>query len=426
MKTKGFWMPFTQEKNLNTVLKSAKIAKDAYIWDENGKRYVDLISSWWVNCHGHCNEYIKNAIKQQLDSLDHVIAAEFTHEPLNNLVQKLDRITNGNFFKFFFSDNGSTAVEVGIKIAWQYWKNKGEVRDKFLTFNGCYHGDTLGAMSVGRSSKFFTPFEDLMPVDKILVADFPSTWIDDEQRDFKENEAIKKLEKIVYENKNKIAFAILEPLIQGAAGMRFCSESFLQKACQILKDNNIILIFDEVMTGFGKTGKMFAYEHLDNFIPDIVCVSKSITGGFLPLGVNFIKEEIYDAFYSDDVNKAFLHGHSYTANPIACSAACASIDLFNDEVFLKIKQIEDCYKANVLNLGNKIEKVRIKGLICAFDVKNQDSTYGNDFSRNFKEKAKEQGFLIRPLGNTIYLLPPFCVETADVKTFLTAFTTYLT
>lgn len=413
----GFWMPFTQEFKMKKPLKCVKNAKDAYIWDEDGKRHIDLISSWWVNSHGHCNENIKNAIKKQLDSLDHVIATEFGHEPLNNLIERLNKITNEEFFKFFFSDNGSTAVEVGMKIAWQYWKNICQKRGKFLIFNGSYHGDTLGAMSAGKSSNFFTPFEDLMPNDRILVADFPSTWMDDLKQKEKELKALKNLEEILEKNKNDIAFAILEPLIQGAGGMNFCSEEFLQKACQMLKSYNVIVIFDEVMTGFGKTGKMFAYQNLKDFVPDIVCVSKSITGGFLPLGVNFVKREIYEPFYSDKLSNAFLHGHSYTANPIACSAAVASVDLFNDDVFAKINKMTSSYYEGISLIRDKIEKIRIKGVVCAFDVKDVKGGYGNDFSREIKEVYKNEGFLIRPLGKTIYLLPPFCVETTDIKKF---------
>lgn len=413
----NFWRPFTQEAIASDRIK-IKSAKGIYLYDENGKKYIDCISSWWTINHGHCHPKIVKAIQEQAQQLDHVIAADLSNNSSELLIEGLKKFLDKSLCKFFFSDNGSTAVEVAMKIAYQYWINKEQKKQYFITFQGGYHGDTLGAMSLGKSSNFFTPFNDMM-YQNILSIDFPETWESDEKRDEKEKRSIVQFEQIIDQYQGNIACFILEPLIQGASGMRFCSINFLNKICKIAKENDILLIFDEVMTGFGRTGKMFAYQHLDH-VPDIIALSKGITGGMLPLGLTIATGAIYEAFYSDKISKAFLHGHSYTANPIVCAAANAAIGLFTDDTFKKIAQIENWYKRYIVDLTN-IEKIRIMGNICAFDVKNVDTKYGSNFSKEFKKKSFKAGFIIRPLGNTVYLIPPFCIKEEDVKSVFSFF-----
>ena len=410
---KNIWRPFTQEALANEQIVITS-AKNQYLYDNNNKQYIDFISSWWVNIHGHCNNNIVKAIKNQTKKLDHVIFSDFCSESSLELIHELQKFLDKSLSKFFFSDNGSTSVEVALKIAYQYHINIGNKKKYFITFDGSYHGDTFGSMSIGASSNFFNHFKELFFT--TLTIPYPDTWIDDFQIEEKEKMILIEFEKLLFKYKNDIAGFVIEPLIQGASGMRMCRKEFLNKICIIARNHNILLIFDEVMTGFARTGKMFGYEHL-NIIPDIICLSKGITGGFLPLGMTIVTDKIYQSFCSQEVSKTFLHGHSYTGNPISCAAAVASLKLFNNKTFQKIENLSKIYYKNIneLMITKKFEKFRILGSICAFDYINHNKEYNSNLSRNLKKLFLENGFILRPLGNTVYLLPPYCISNKDIE-----------
>jgi adenosylmethionine-8-amino-7-oxononanoate aminotransferase len=412
---KIIWHPFTQGKIAPEVI-AVKRAQGCYIYDENDKAYLDLISSWWVNLHGHAHPAIAVSIYEQAKTLEHVIFAGFTHEPAINLCENLRTIMPADLCKFFFSDNGSTAVEVALKMAYQYWRNLGMAEKKiFLSFEGGYHGDTFGAMSVGAKSGFHDQFKDLFF--DVLSVPYPDSWEGDDAIEFKEQHALNILTDFLDQHDGKIAAIILEPLIQGASGMRICRASFLQQVIAKVRQRDILVIFDEIMTGFGRTGTYFALDQLD-VIPDFLCISKGITGGFLPLAVTVTSDKIYDAFLGDDLSMAFLHGHSYTANPLACSAAIASLNLLKTlDCQRAIGNINAMHRQGIEALGvrcSSIKKSRIIGTIAAFDIKDS-AVLMPSLKRNFLE----QGMLLRPLGNTIYLLPPYCITNEELAAVYT-------
>jgi adenosylmethionine-8-amino-7-oxononanoate aminotransferase len=412
---KNIWHPFTQEA-VAPEKKFITKAKGVFVYDNNSK-YIDAISSWWTSIHGHCNKIIAKAIFEQAKKLDHIIFTDFVHQPALDLIEKLKMNLDFSFAKFFFSDNGSTSVEVALKIAHQYWKNLGKKRTKIISFEGGYHGDTFGAMSLGVRSKFFKAFEDLFF--KVISIPVPYTWLNDNEVYAKEEYSIKILEDLLRDNGESVSCIIIEPIVQGASGMRIFSKEFLDKVVLLCRKYEIIVIFDEVMTGFGRTGKMFAYNHISS-VPDIVCLSKAITGGFFPLGITACNLKIYQAFYDDtDFSKTFLHGHSYTANPIICAAASASIGLID---IARVNTINHWYSqllVELQNLTDVVEKIRTIGIIFAFDVK--ESFYkrkfscADSFARSFKERLLQRKIIIRPLGNTIYILLPYCITNSQTR-----------
>ncbi len=411
---KYIWHPFTQEATSPLNINIVK-GKDTYLWDENGKKYIDLVSSWWTSCHGHCNEKIANAIYKQSLELEHLIFANFTHKPAVNLVEKLQKFINPKLSKYFFSDNGSTAIEIALKMTYQYWQNKGDDnRTLFITMDGNYHGDTVGTMSLGKSCGFYTPFERLMF--KVENIPFPETWINDKNIEEKEENSIKFAEKLLEEKHKNISAFFLESLVQGASGMRIIRPEFVNKICKLFQNYNIPVIFDEVMTGFGRTGSMFSYEQTE-IVPDIICLSKALTGGALPMALTITTEDIYKEFLDSKNKKTFLHGHSYTANPLACAAAIASLEIFEEiDVLEKIKRINKIHREELFKLEKYdfLEKFRTIGLISAFEIKN-NSGYGSNFSNDLKNKFFEAGLLLRPLGNVVYFLPPYCISEEDLR-----------
>ncbi len=399
------WHPFTQEQTASIPI-AVKRGFGAYLYDENDKAYLDLISSWWVNLHGHSNEFIANAIYQQAQKLEHVIFAGFTHEPAVTLCEKLQALLPKKLGRFFFSDNGSTAVEAALKMAYQYWYNKGETqRTVFLSLAGGYHGDTFGAMSVGASSGFHDPFQSLFFSTETIP--YPYTWQGDESALLKEEQALAELEEKLHFKGNNIAALILEPLMQGASGMRMCSANFIEKVVGLARSYGVLVIFDEVMTGFYRTGKLFAFEHT-KVVPDFLCLSKGLTGGFLPLALTITSEEVYEAFLSPHFSKAFAHGHSYTANPLGCAAAIASLELLmSDNTIEAIKTINKAHQVGMENLRvlPRVQKLRTIGTIAAFDLE-----FPLEKIKEIKEQLLQEGLLIRPLGKSVYLLPPYCTS----------------
>ena len=401
---KYIWHPFTQQKNMAPPLAIAK-AEGSLLYDEIGNAYIDAISSWWVNIHGHAHPYIAEKIYGQALQLEHIIFAGFTHEPAVTLAERLIKILPGNFSKIFYSDDGSTSTEVAIKMAIQYWWNNRstEKKNKILAFNDAYHGDTFGAMSVSDRSVFTLAFHDILP--DVIFIDTP-----DEQN-------INSVKELVMQHADSIAAFIYEPLVQGAGGMKMYNAVLLDELLYFIKQKNIICIADEVMTGFGRTGKMFASEYLQTK-PDIICLSKGLTGGTMALGVTACSENIYNAFVNDDAKKTFFHGHSFTANPLACAAANASLDLFEKNDMLK--NIQSIAEKNIafaqqLRQLNGIKNVRSLGTILAFEIDKGEDVYLNTISQDVTKRALEKGVYIRPLGNTVYIMPPYCITAEELN-----------
>jgi adenosylmethionine-8-amino-7-oxononanoate aminotransferase len=523
------WRPFTQEKITDLSIKITK-GEGAYLYDEKNNQYLDLISSWWVNLHGHGNKKIAEAIYDQAKKLEHVIFAGFTHDPAEDLCQKLCETINKPkhsvewygfeglmtdsrspnikmdeskpLNKFFFSDNGSTAVEVALKVAYQFHKNDGKNKKIFLSLRGDYHGDTFGAMSASKTSGYHKVFEDFFIEFEFIEVPYIENNIyesDDENKnefhhaylmdvERREENILTKLEIFLKNNSDNIAGFICEPIVQGASGMKIYRKEFLNKLVFLLREYNILIILDEVMTGFGRTGKNFAFHHC-NFIPDMICLSKGLTGGFLPMGLTVFTSEIYNKFLGDNYSKAFLHGHSYTANPLGCAAAIASLNLLEEkETQNNIKNINkihheelrklennyvknkgiigtisvittynfsDCLKAivksnieghtnarlNELNQMIELKNMSLEKIvnkitrILSLERNNDDIDDKIGENRSNLEKKLEQraewidrflrkklsceimknGLVIRPIGNNIYLIPPYCIEEKDLR-----------
>lgn len=399
----SIWHPFTQHQTAKNNIAIVR-GEGVLLFDENGKSYIDAVSSWWTNLFGHSNPQISNAIKKQVDILEHVIFAGFTHQPAIDLAENLLKILPENQSKVFFSDNGSTCVEVALKMAIQFWYNKGIQKQTIIAFKNAYHGDTFGAMSVGARGSFNQPFESFL---------FDVKFIDLPNDENIENVLIDFKNTI---QQNNVSAFIFEPLIQGSAGMLMYDAKHLDKLIETAQQSNVICIADEVMTGFGRTGKIFACDYLKNK-PDIFCLSKGITGGFLPLGITTCSQAIFNAFLSDDKMKTFFHGHSYTGNPLACAAANGSMKLLyeaqSDIDNLVSWQVEFSAK---LKSNTKIENLRQTGTITAFDVKTNASTdYYNHLRDFLYDNFIERGVLLRPLGNTIYVLPPYIITKKQLQ-----------
>ena len=404
---KNIWHPYTQHKNAFENVAIVK-AKGTYLFDEKGKMYIDAVSSWWTNIHGHSHPYIAKKIFEQAKKLEHVIFAGFTHEPAITLSERLLKLLPTNQKKIFYSDNGSTAIEVALKMSFQFWYNKEEKRKKVIAFKNAYHGDTFGAMSVSGRSAFTNAFTNFL---------FDVIYIDAPVKG-KEKESINQLSSVIKKNKKNIACFIFEPLVQGTAGMRIHSSVALSEMISTCRKQNIICIADEVMTGFGRTGKLFASDYLKKK-PDIFCLSKGISGGAMPLGVTSCTAEIYSTFLSDDKMKTFFHGHSYTANPLACSAANASLELFEKEkTIFKIEQISKGHLkfSKMLRTLKNIKEIRCLGTILAIEIKTkQNTSYFNSIRDEAYSFFLEKGILIRPLGNVIYIMPPYCISNKDLN-----------
>lgn len=402
---KHVWHPFTQ---VQTELQPLVIveAKDASLIAEDGKTYFDCNSSWWVNLHGHGHPYLLNAIQQQFMQLDHVIFAGVTHPKAVELSTRLCQMLPSKLEKVFFSDDGSTAVEVALKMAFQYWYNKGEDKKRVLALEGAYHGDTFGAMSVSQRGEFNQPFEHLFF--EVDFLDFPTLE--------KENAILIEAEKLI--KSNEFAALIIEPLVQGSAGMRMYRPEFLNKLGRLAQENKVLLIFDEIMTAWGRTGKLFAMNYCQ-IEPDIVCLSKGLTAGILPLGLTVATSEIFDAFLAPEKTKALLHGHSFTGNALACALACANLDLIKDPAFFDdidriSKNHTDFY--NKIRGNNKIKDVRQTGTILAIEIKTNESTsYFSSIRDVAYQFFLEHGILLRPLGNVIFMNPPYCSSDEELN-----------
>lgn len=399
------WHPYTQMKLAPAPMPIVK-GEGVYLIDEAGNRYIDAISNWWVTLHGHGHAYLAGKIYEQAQTLEQVIFAGFTHEPAVKLAERLLQVLPAGFSKVFYSDNGSTAVEVALKMAIQYWNNAGGTqRKKILALTNSYHGDTFGAMSVSERGPFTIAFQDYLF--EVIFIDPTSNL------------------QLLTSNPEEIACFIYEPLVQGAGGMKMYDAASLDALLKFCKQHGIICIADEVMTGFGRTGKLFASEYMME-TPDIICLSKGLTGGMMALGATVCTQPIYNAFLSDDRAKTFFHGHSYTANPIACAAGNASLDLLlRPGCIENILRISKQHEEFAMQL--KAEKVKIKspadgailpakavrhlGTILAFELETTGKDgYLNNIGSIIHKHALKNGVLLRPLGNTVYIMPPYCIS----------------
>ena len=407
----NIWHPYTQMKDAKPPIVITR-GEGTYLFDEEGNKYIDAISSWWVNTHGHAHPHIAEKVSEQLNTLEHTIFAGFTHPKAVELAERWLNVLPANHSKIFYSDNGSTAVEVAVKMALLYWNNQGITKTKILAFKNAFHGDTFGAMSVSGRGAFTEPFRSLL---------FDVIFIDAPVTQTSVCASLEQLEKAVANN--DVAAFIFEPLIQGAAGMVMYEPEALDEMIKCCKENDVLTIADEVMTGFGRTGKFFATDFL-NEKPDIICMSKGLTGGTMALGATSCTQDIYDAFLSGDKSKTFFHGHSFTANPLACAAACASLDIFDKpETWENIKRIEQKHAVffDEIKDNPAIKEVRQKGTILAIELNTDgDTSYFNPLRDKLYDFFIERKIIIRPLGNVIYVLPPYCIFDDDLNTIYKA------
>ncbi len=398
------WHPYTSLVSERVPL-AVKKAKGVYLYTEDGRKVIDAVSSWWVNILGHANLKIAKAIGKQAKKLEHVIFAGFTHQPAVALAERLlKRVVPSTHSKVFFSDNGSTAVEVGIKLGLQYWFNLGEERKRVIALDGAYHGDTFGTMSIGSPSVFNKPFQEKL----YDVAFIPFPEREKEKNTF---DAFRK-----ELAKGDVALFVFEPLIQGTAGMRMYSPKVLDELLSIAAEYGVLCLSDEVMTGFGRTGKTLAIDYLKHK-PDIIALSKGITGGFMPLGITTCAQKIERVFHDKDIYKTFYHGHSYTGNPLACAAANQSIDLLLDHKIQKkiawIAQSHEHFK-DVLKKYAFL-KVRSLGTVFAIEIDNgTESSYFSNIRDKLYDFFLERDVLLRPLGNIVYIMPPYTINQKEL------------
>jgi adenosylmethionine-8-amino-7-oxononanoate aminotransferase len=405
---KHIWHPLTQHKSSEDPL-AIVAAKGVYLYDEKGNGYIDGIASWYTAMYGHCNEKITSAVAAQMLRLDHVVFTGFTHLPAVELAEKLIAILPGNQEKIFFNDNGSTAVEAGIKMALQFHHNQGRKKDTLIAFEDGFHGDTFGAMSVSGLSVYNGPFEDFfLKVKRIPVPTESNT-----------DAVLTALKEVISEN--QCAAFVYEPLVQGAAGMKMHSSKGLDSLLKLCKEQQVLSVADEVMTGFGKTGRHFASLYMETQ-PDIICLSKALTAGMMPMGITSCTQEVFDAFLDDEIGKGFFHAHTYSANPLACAAAISGIDLLlSSEVQSDIRRIADKHLKYLKSVEkhSKVRAVRQMGVIFALDLDVQMERYGDLRNKLYRHFMSNRIYL-RPLGNTIYILPPYCITNTELDKIYSA------
>ncbi|WP_294956723.1 adenosylmethionine--8-amino-7-oxononanoate transaminase [Sulfurovum sp.] len=403
------WHPCTQMKDHETLpLIPIRSGKGVYLYDFDGNRYIDAVSSWWVNLFGHANPFINARIKTQVDTLEHVLLAGFTHEPAVELAHRLVDITPEMLKKVFYVDNGSSAVEAALKMSYHYHLNKGKHKALFLSLTNSYHGETIGALSVGDVALYKETYAPL------LIANM-QVPVPGDQTIEAAQEALNTLQEVLEAKADEIAALILEPLIQGAGGMHMYHAEYLSGARALTQKYDVHLIADEIMTGFGRTGKMFACEHAD-ISPDFMTLSKGLTGGYLPLSVVMTTEEVYSAFYCDyNEYKAFLHSHSYTGNPLACSAALATLDLFSQNDVLAENEKKSHYikeKLKRFSSLKNVKEVRQQGMVAAVELQGYDAK--ERIGLKIYTYGLKQGVLLRPLGNVIYFMPPYIISNEEI------------
>jgi adenosylmethionine---8-amino-7-oxononanoate aminotransferase len=401
----ALWHPYTQHKTAAPPIAIAR-GEGALLWGEDGTQYIDAIASWWVNPFGHSNKYIADALYKQLTTLEHVLFGGFTHKPAQQVAERLLPLLPSNQKKLFFSDNGSTSVEIALKAALQYYYNKGEKRAKIIAFQDGFHGDTFAAMAASGISFFTEAFRGSL----IEVARIPVPVAG------KEQESLEALQKLA--ETGKYAAFIFEPLVQGAAGMVMYTPKALDPLIATCKAHGVFTIADEVMTGFGKTGKTFACDYLTRQ-PDMMCLSKALTGGTIPMAITTFTQQIFDGFYSDDVNKALFHGHTFTANPTGCAAALASLDLLlADDMQANLARVNTQHLAFKDKVAQhpRVKTARVLGVIFALEItrEGREDYYGG-FRNRLYDFFISKGIIMRPVGNIVYILPPYIISNEQLK-----------
>ena len=398
--TSRVWHPFTQH-GLNEPIPLVEHAEGAALYTADGRRIVDAISSWWVTTHGHRHPRIMHAIAQQTEKLDQIIFAGWTHEPAERLAHELLEMMPAGLDYVFYSDSGSTSVEVALKMALGYWRNRGEARHRILVLEGSYHGDTIGGMSVGARGVFNASYAPLLF--DVETLPFPAEGV--------EQQTIDVLEALC--RTSRPAALIVEPLILGAGGMLIYSANILRELRQVCERFGILFIADEVMTGWGRTGTLLACEQAE-IVPDLLCLSKGLTGGAVPLAVTLSSKPIYDAHYSSDRSRQFFHSSSYTANPIACAAGLANLAIWREEpVSQRVADLGQRQEQRLEQLG-RARNVRRLGTICACEIGTDTNDYLSSRAPELLAHFRDRNLLVRPLGNTIYVMPPYCIEEADL------------
>jgi len=410
------WHPFTRAAEMLELPRVVR-GEGAWLITDDGRRILDGISSWWVNLHGHGHPRIAEAIGEQARRLEHVLLAGFTHEPVERLAEELRRVAPAPLEHIFFSDDGSTAVEVALKMAVQFWRNSGQPgKSEIVALEHGYHGDTAGAMSVSDDSLFTAAFAGMrFPVRRAHSAYCYRCPVG-LKRESCHIECADSLEGILRERGDRIAAVIVEPLLQGAGGMIVHPVEYLQRIRALATKYNVLLIADEVLTGFGRCGRMFATE-LAGIVPDLMCLSKGLTGGFLPMGATLATGEIYDSFSGPEPERAFWHGHSYTGNPIACAAAVANLEVFRTEpVFERIAGIAAIHEERMPEIARNpaVGDVRTIGSVAAIELRADDAGYLSALRPKLYRFFLDKNILLRPLGNVIYVLPPYCIEPTDL------------
>lgn len=419
------WHPCSQMKDYEELAPIVvKSGKGVYLYDIDGNRYVDVISSWWCNLLGHCNSHISEELKKQADKLEHVIFANFTHEQAIKLCERLSKILPKGLCKFNFTDNGSSAIEAAMKVSFQYHEQTGNPqKTRFMALTDAYHGETIGALSVGDCdlyTKLYKPI--LMDVIKVKGPDCYRCPYG-KCRDNCQCECFEQAEKTFAKYGDETSAMLVEPLLQGSAGMKIYPPLYLKKLRKLCDKYNVHLIADEIATGYGRTGKMFAFEHA-GVSPDIMCLSKGLTGGYMPMAMFVTTQKIYDAFYDDyGTGKAFMHSHTYSGNPLACSCANAVLDLMEDGKILKQAQENAVYFNNIIKekfLSHKnVGEVRHIGLVNAIELvkdKNTKEPLDSSLRTGYQiyKKALKKGVILRPLGDVIYFNPPLIIERKDM------------
>lgn len=427
------WHPYTQMLTAPSPLPIVS-AKGVYLYTADGQKLLDGISSWWVNIHGHSHPKLNEALATQANKLEHVIFAGCTHPPAVELAEKLLSVLPSGLSKVFYSDNGSTAVEVALKMAFQYWQNRGESkRQVFVTLHDAYHGDTVGSMSPSESSVFTAPFKQLLfPVSRAF-SPYCYRCPVGLSRDTCQIDCLSSLKQILEEKQDQVAAVLVEPMLQGAGGMIIWPKEFLSGVRKLCDQYNTLLIADEVFTGFGRTGKMFACEHAE-ITPDIICLSKGLTAGYLPLSATVVKEDIYEAFLSSDRQKTFFHGHSYTANPLGCAVAIASLEIFQTEnVLARVQELEKLFLKRLTPLADLpiVGDVRVIGGVGVLELVTDKKTrsaggYLADIGPKLAKKFLQRGLLIRPLGNVVYFMPPYVITNEEANWVLDEITEVIT
>ena len=415
------WHPYTQMKTASEPLPIVR-GEGVYLYTEDGRRLLDGISSWWVNIHGHSHPRLNRALIEQAELLEHVVFAGCTHAPAVELAERLVAALPAGLTRVFYSDNGSTAVEVALKMAYQYWRNLGQDgRRTFVTLNHAYHGDTVGAMSVSEDSVFTQAFAPLLF--RVVRAGAPYCYRCPVglERATCRIECLGGLERALIEHGPSVAAVLVEPMLQAAGGMVVWPAEFLAGVRRLCDRYGTLLIADEVLTGFGRTGRMFACEHA-SISPDIMCLSKALTAGYLPLGATVATDAIFNAFLSDDRTKTFFHGHSFTANPLACAVAIASLDLFRDQdVLARVRRLESQLKDRLSPLASlpHVGDVRVIGGVGIVELVGDKTTreaggYLDGIGPRLATAFLERGLLLRPLGNVVYFMPPYVITDEEV------------